>query len=318
MTVRRSLLAPVAFLMLVTCASDESSTPVSAEVCSSELNSGVVETALTAGGATHRVRIFIPSVADGSARLPTVLNWHGNGWTGEDHASYTDYEALAEQEGFIVVHPTGTMLPDLPILSQGLAWEVVDGLDSPAVDDIAFANALIDELVVNWCADSNRIFSIGLSNGSVFTSTLVCAIADRLAGAASVAGIFHSPTCTPSEPVPYIAFHGVDDPAVPYRTDDPTIFSELRPTILALGAFEAFAAFAADFGCDPEPTVSEVTENVTRFDYANCPADTPMTFYAFGGAADGHSWPGAPGDSNTTHDIDATLESWRFFEPLSK
>ena len=43
-----------------------------------------------------------------------------------------------------------------------------------------------------------------------------------------------------------------------------------------------------------------------------------MTLYAFGGAADGHTWPGSKVDSNTTHDIDATIESWRFFDGLAK
>ena len=118
--------------------------------------------------------------------------------------------------------------------------------------------------------------------------------------------------------MPYIAFHGVDDQLVPYETGGPTIYPELRDTVLAFGAFDAFAAFAVQFGCDPDPTMSGTADNVTRYDYMNCDGDTPMVFYAFGGVENGHSWPGAPTDTSTTDEIDATLESWRFFEQLSR
>ncbi len=316
MTMRRALIAPVAFMLLATCASDESSAPTSADECSSELAPGVTNTALTAGGATHAVRIYIPPVVAGTGVLPVVLNFHGLGNSGTSQAAYTEYEALAEKEGFIVVHPTGSDLAGVPVLEMGLGWELVNGLDSPDRDDIAFANALIDELVANWCADSSQIFSIGFSNGAFFTSALVCELADRIAGAASVAGLYHADACMPSHPVPYIAFAGIDDEVVPFETGGSTIFPQLRDTIFVLGTFDAYAAFAVQFGCDQEPATSEVGDAVTRYDYLNCDDDIPMTFYAFGGVPNGHSWPGAPSDSSTTHEIDATLESWHFFEDL--
>jgi polyhydroxybutyrate depolymerase len=316
MTMRRSLLAPVAFILLATCASDESSTPTSAEVCSSNLSPGVFNTALTAGGATHAVRIYIPPVPAGTGVLPVVLNWHGLGAGGTTHAAYSEYEALAETEGFIVVHPTGKRSPDLPVLNMGAGWELIPGLDTAERDDLAFASALIDELVANWCADSTRIFSIGFSNGSFFTSALVCELADRIAGAASVAGLYHPDSCEPSRNVPYIVFEGVDDQIVPFETGGPTIYPELRDTMFALGAFDAFAAFAAQFGCDAEPVSSAAGDEVTRYDYQNCDDDTPMVFYAFGGVTNGHSWPGSSSEESTTADLNATLESWHFFEAL--
>lgn len=315
---RCQLLALVALATISACVDDaNSSASVSDGVCTSNLVAGVVETTLTAGGATHAVRIFIPSARAETGLLPTVLNWHGNGGNGNDHAAYTEYEALAEQEGFVVVHPTGIESADLPVFGVATGWELIDGLDSPSRDDIAFAHALIDELVANWCADANRIYSIGMSNGALFTSTLVCAMADRLAGAASVAGVYHSPSCAPTRPVPYVAFHAIDDGVVPYETGGETIFPELNESILALGAFDAFAAFAAGFGCDPDPTASDLGVGTTRFEYVNCDGAIPMTFYATDSPADGHSWPGTSMLGLTTDDVDATLASWQFFEPLS-
>lgn len=317
--VRRQLLALVALASLSACVNDDdkSSGAIGVGVCASTPPAGVTETTLTAGGATHSVRIFIPSLAVGAGMLPTVLNWHGNGGNGTDHAAYTEYEALAEKEGFIVVHPTGIESADLPVFGAATGWELVDDLDSPSRDDVAFANALIDELVANWCADTNRVYSIGMSNGGLFTSTLICEMADRLAGAASVAGVYHPDSCAPSRPVPYLAFHAIDDVVVPFVTGGETLFPELNDSVFALGSFDAFAAFAAGFGCDPEPSATAIGVATTRYDYANCDGGIPMTFYATDSPGDGHSWPGTSMLGLTTDDIDATLDSWRFFEPLS-
>ena len=67
---------------------------------------GVTTYQLDAGGAVHDVQVFVPSAAAGTDMLPVVLNWHGLGSNGPQQALFSDYEALAEQEGFVVVHPT--------------------------------------------------------------------------------------------------------------------------------------------------------------------------------------------------------------------
>ena len=140
-----------------------------------------------------------------------MLNWHGLGSNGPEQAAFTGYEALAASEGFIVVHPTGVPSPD----TDANSWELVDGQDL-ARDDIAFANALIDTLIDEWCADPSRIYSTGMSNGGYFTARLVCEVADRIAAASSVAGTFHPDGCSPARPVPYLAFHGTEDLVVPF------------------------------------------------------------------------------------------------------
>jgi polyhydroxybutyrate depolymerase len=270
---------------------------------------------LTGGGYLHPVRIYVPSTAPGFAVLPTVLSWHGLGETTDDYTAYNGLEQLAEREGFVVVHPTGALSPGLPVLETGLGWELVDALDTPDRDDVAFASALIDELEAVWCADPSRIYSIGMSNGSMFTSTLVCRLSDRLAAAASVAGVYHSDTCAPSEPVPYLAFHGTDDSTVPYETGGATLVPELRDSILALGAFDAFAAFANGAGCQHQPVPVVLTDSVTRYDYLGCHGETPMSFYEMKGLD--HVWPGVVGEP-MAGDFDATAEAWKFFEQHSR
>ena len=263
------------------------------------------------------MRVFVPSAYSGQ-RLPTVLNWHGLGSTGAEQALLSGYEDLAESQGFIVVHPTGVPVPG----DSSNSWELAD-LQDPARDDLAFADALIDLLIADWCADPSRIYSAGMSNGGYFTSRLVCHRADRIAAAASVAGTYHVDDCAPSRPVPYLSFHGTADQVAPFNgggqsvlltTDDPVLrafFEQVMPA--------EFAEFAADAGCSLEPTSSAVGEDVIRYDYEGCAGGTPMTFFEVTGG--GHTWPGSPiADAvagalgYTTDDVDATADSWAFFQ----
>ena len=144
---------------------------------------GLTETVLTAGGGDHPVRIFVPSSFAG-APLPVVIDWHGLGSDGTQQAIYSGYETLAEAEGFIAVHPTGL----------GNTWELYDERTRTR-DDLAFVDALLDLLVEEWCADPQRIYSTGMSNGGYFTARLLCERADRIAAAASVAGTYHPEGC---------------------------------------------------------------------------------------------------------------------------
>ena len=270
---------------------------------------GLTETVLTAGGGDHPVRIFVPSSFAG-APLPVVLDWHGLGSDGIQQAVYSGYETLAEAEGFIAVHPTGL----------GNSWELGDDQD-PARDDLAFVDTLLDLLIDDWCADPQRIYSTGMSNGGFFTARLLCERADRIAAAASIAGTYHPDGCRPSRSVPFHAYHGTADTVVPFdgsgesvlAGDDPglrTFFEQVMPA--------EFAEFAADAGCTPEPASTTVGADVIRYDYADCAGGTPMAFFEITGG--GHTWPNSPiaGAVSqlgaTTVDVDATRDSWAFFE----
>jgi polyhydroxybutyrate depolymerase len=279
---------------------------------------GVSNFALEAGGAEYDVRIFVPTTAV-SDPAPVVLNWHGIGSNGTEQAEYTGYETLAEQEGFIVVHPTGVPFGG----DDGFSFWELTALDSPDRDDLAFADALIDTVVADWCADPDRVYSTGMSNGGLFTSELVCGRADRIAAAVSVAGITHPDGCEPTRPVPYLAFHGTDDDAISYTgTGESTILDVLFPNgILGQAMPDEFAEFAADAGCDPDPVRTEETPEVISSAYGSCDDAVPMTFYEIVGG--GHTWPDSPladqlaGFGFFTDDISATADGWAFMSQFS-
>ena len=116
------------------------------------------ELVLDAGGAEHDVRVYVPTTYDGRSELPLVLNFHGFGSNGQQQAAVTGYEDLAEEEGFIVAHPTA--VPASTDERGRNSWELAD-IDDPAKDDLAFANELLDLLIEEYCVDETRVYATG-------------------------------------------------------------------------------------------------------------------------------------------------------------
>lgn len=286
---------------------------------------------LDAAGNTYPVRLYIPGdsapATDAGDRLPVVVDWHGLGSDGFQQALLTNYEALAEAEGFIVAHPTGGADAGAGAGAAGLqtGWELAQ-FDIPGRDDVAMAEALIERLVADYCADPNRVYSTGMSNGGFFTSRLVCELADRIAAAVAVAGVTHPDACSPSRPVPFMAFHGTADAIVPFDGGTSRLESDDSPPELT--AFfdqvmpDELAEFAADFDCDAEPEVVMISDEVTAFDYQSCSEGVPVRFVEIDGG--GHTWPGSfigafttEALGPTTTDVSATADGWAFMSRFS-
>lgn len=288
--------------------------------------SGRSEFVLDAGGAEHDVRVYVPTTYDGTAELPLVLNFHGFGSNGQQQAAVTGYEDLAEQEGFIVVHPTG--VPASGDEGRRNSWELAD-VDDPTKDDLAFANELLDLLIEDYCVDETQVYATGMSGGGLFTSRLVCDMADRLAAASSVAALAYSETCDPARPVPFMAIHGTEDQTVPFDGDlTGTRFEgeEFARLLFSEPIPSQFARYAEVMGCDPEAEQVRTSADIITTTYGNCDEGVPLVFHEVVGG--GHAWPSSPLaepgspvveqltalQGYTTFDLDATADSWAFFE----
>ena len=291
-----------------------------AKLCTAPI--GVTNIALRGGGAIHAVRIFEPSSASlhRSGTLPVVIDWPGLGLTGAQEAAITNYEPLAEAQGFVVVHPTG--VPTGPVNKD--SWQLINSYD-PQRNDLAFADTLITTLIAHWCVDPRRVYSTGYSNGALFTARLVCERANRIAAAVMVAGVYHPAGCKPARPVPMYAYHGTADTSIPYYGGGrsllagsgwpgiPGFFNNVIP--------KQFAKFAKDFGCDPRAIVARIGNDIVRFRFVHCAKGTPMSFFQVLGG--GHTWPGSPLASvlkplgYTTSTVNATTDGWDFLKRQS-
>ena len=297
--------------------------PVASAGCGASTGEAVpgveVEHTINVRGAERRYLLTTPSAHNGNTPLPVVLDFHGLLEGAEVHANMSQWSALAEEEGVVAVFPHGTGDP--------IRWET-DISDPDDNDDLAYTDAVLAELGEQLCIDESRVYATGLSNGAMFTSALLCTRADVFAAAAPVAGLTDLDGCDPSRAVPVLTYHGTADPILLFNGGvdlssipggDGAPATTASPADLdGEGYPAAVAAFAERNGCDPEPTDTELTEEVLRRVY-DCPEGADVEFLIVVGG--GHSWPSSEFSRNieaivgpTTFDVDATRDSWQFLK----
>lgn len=164
--------------------------------------------ALTFGGLQRTYVLHVPPGLTQPAGL--VINLHGAGQTGAVQAGVTNYNAIADQYGFVVAYPDGI----------DMSWADGRGASVPdreGVDDVGFLAALIGQLSRDFAIPPGRVFVTGMSAGAFMANRLACERADLVSAVAPVAGTLSmSIGCNPSRPVSVLAVHGTADPVVPY------------------------------------------------------------------------------------------------------
>jgi polyhydroxybutyrate depolymerase len=252
--------------------------------------------------------LYVPESYDPSTPTPLVISIHGFAqWPA--HQMYTTrWDKLADQYGFIVVHPSGTGLPK--------RWRTSPqaGNETDPLVDVLFISDLIDKLESEYTIDPQRIYVNGLSNGGGMSVLLSCELSERIAAIGTVAGAYTFPwdECNATRPVPAVVFHGTADPIVPYEGG---LVDDGRFTFPAIPDW--VAGLAQHNGCTAAPAEIPATGSVSGIRYNTCTQDAEVIFYTIAGG--GHSWPGGNPlpefiAGSTTQDIDATQTMWEFFQ----
>ncbi len=260
---------------------------------------------IISGGERRSYLLHVPASYNPATPAPLVISIHGFAEWPAHQMQISHWNDLADQYGFIVVYPAGTGFPR--------RWRAGGGTAADDMADVRFIADLIDDLAARYTIDRTRIYANGLSNGGGMSYRLACQLADRIAAVGSVSGayLFPSSACQPSRPVPFIAFHGTEDPIVPYTGGPSASFDIPFPVVP-----DWIAAYAGRSGCGAAPTSLPQRGQVTGVQYTGCQAGADVIFYTIAGG--GHAWPG--GDplprfivGQTSQEIDATAVMWAFF-----
>jgi polyhydroxybutyrate depolymerase len=263
------------------------------------------------------------STQHGTTPRPLVLDFHGLGEVARLQADTSQFGALGQQDGFVVVSPSGTGDP--------VHWDTTD--HSASNPDLQFVAALLDQLESTQCIDTSRVYATGFSDGAVMASQLACTMSERFTAIGAVSGLELQQPCEPARPVPVIAFHGTADPVLYFNggVDSPTLTELLGPdepvspssTVVqparldGPGVPATVQAWAVQDGCNPRWSDTSVGTQVILRRYS-CPSGTDVQFYIVLGG--GHAWPGSAvsnaesaEDGMTTFQVNATDQIWEFF-----
>lgn len=155
-------------------------------------------------------RIVFPEGHDGTTPIGAIVFAHGYRGTASGVMRNKGLTALASELGiaFIAARAAGPEwnIPNVPSF---------DALED--VNELAYFDALIEDVVERFAIDRSRILASGFSSGAMMVWHLACYRGDAFAGFAPMSGTFWEPipeTC-PTGPISLIHYHGKDDPVVP-------------------------------------------------------------------------------------------------------
>ena len=260
---------------------------------------------LVSSGEKREYLLYVPKSYDPNNAVPLVITIHGFTQWPANQAEVSQWNDLADEEGFIVVYPSGLGFPK--------RWRVSPSFDDSAEVEIElqFFRDLIDKLSEEYNIDPERIYANGLSNGGGMSVRLACEMPERIAAIGSVAGAYLVDLNACPGSMPGIFFHGLEDKVVPFEGGFARSFPIDFPNI---------AAFVQDYAqlnsCEAKETVILQTENVLGVQYQGCDPGADVEFYTI--ADGGHAWPGGKPlpefiVGKTTQEINATRLMWEFF-----
>ena len=125
---------------------------------------------------------YIPASYNSNVAAPLVFSFHGYGSSAAVNYQYTQFHAIADTAGFILIHPQGSSL-------NGTShWNVGGWTLGSTADDVSFTSLLLNIFETNYSIDQNRIYSTGMSNGGYMSFKLACELNEKFAAVASVTG----------------------------------------------------------------------------------------------------------------------------------
>jgi polyhydroxybutyrate depolymerase len=218
-----------------------------------------------------------------------IVEFHGFASSAQGIANLTQMPERGSKRSFLVLTPDG----------PGHTWV---GSDAPYVE------AIITQVEDSLCIDLHRVYATGFSEGAAFTILLACKHPSQFAAIATVAVDFRLGCASP---LPILAFHGTEDPLVPYQNGAEGLS---LPGVKVRGTLLNMSDWAQLDHCGQTPSLRHIGTDVERRVWPSCAHGTQVILYSVIGG--GHTWPGATRSASptyTTHTISATNVILDFF-----
>ncbi|MBW2256514.1 MAG: hypothetical protein JRI25_18225, partial [Deltaproteobacteria bacterium] len=280
--------------------------------CEDVFEGPAIATCPVPGWERREYDLVLPADYDGTTAIPVVLALHGGGGNKEGAARVTcasgepdDTSCLhqhAQANGYAVVFPDGT---SGRLIRRVRTWNAGGGVDEwrctsgraceEDVDDIAYFEALLDDLEERVAVDVDRVYATGLSNGAAMSHRLACELSERIAAVAPVGGAMQltvAAPCAPSRPVAVLQVHGTEDPCWTYQ-GGPSECPIGQLDLSLVGVERTLTEWAELLGCDPGPVEGDLPDpeedgtRTTRMRWNGCSAE--FEHLKIGGG--GHAWP---------------------------
>ena len=156
--------------------------------------------------------LHLPKNMNDQQLMPLVFVFHGYQENSMVARFYTDFDGIADLNGFIVIYPDGSGSP----LSWNAGGCCGDALANN-IDEAAFVQSIIADVKTMANVNTKRIYATGFSNGALLTYRLACEMSDTFAAVAPSNGVLVYAPCEPQQPVSLLHIHGAEDDAIPLK-----------------------------------------------------------------------------------------------------
>ena len=290
-----------------------------------------------ADGEWLHYQVHVPPQHDGATALPVMMALHGCGMTGFGWNSMertTQFDALADREGFIVVYPS-----QRPFASAINCWNSDDPRNQlRGAGEPALLAGIAREVVETYGADASRVHVSGASSGAGTAVILGATYPDVFATVTSVAGGEYGlnrvdpeqPDRTPAvetarqawaqmgdrqRQVPLLVMQGGADDVVPELVGD-----RLVEHWAAVGDLVDDGLLNGSLTLTSETTSTPERDGLHAFEhtvYTAPDGNALIEHYLVPALA--HAWPGPDGEGDYTDPAgpDASEIAWRFAEQHS-
>lgn len=244
-------------------------------------------TKLNVDGVEREYALFTPS-RNSATPLPLVILLNGGSAGRWRFPQQRQWQQWASEVGFVLAIPLGRRLAH----NEG-AWQL--DTQPSSMQDIAYIDAMIEQIGGDQRLDSRRIYAVGYSLGSMFSYELVCHMGDRFAAVASFAGTMPvtPKACSPAQPVALLHAHGVQDEIIAYANSWDW---KQWPSVGTMQDIPSLIAFWGErYQCQQQSTVKQAGE--THIVQSQCDQDVVVEHYRLDPGT--HEWPATLAGSPT-------------------
>jgi polyhydroxybutyrate depolymerase len=244
------------------------------------------------------IRYYEWVAPDGNAPRPVLLVFHGLGGNAGEIRRSSEMTEPANHAGYVVVYPQAAN-------EANRGWSMgcercTDG-DVRGINDVAYVDAILDDLANRTPIDRSRIYATGFSMGGWFVYALACQRSGMVRAIAPVGGLMPRPVaglCEHNDPTGALVMFGDNDQTQPYN-GSPGEFGVFGADSSAI--FWARANNCGVEGPDEEKTFGSTRVRVTV--HTACDGGVTVERHRVIGLT--HVWPSGS--------YDATREVLKFF-----
>jgi polyhydroxybutyrate depolymerase len=129
---------------------------------------------IVSSGEKREFLLYVPRSYDRTKPTPLVITLHTSMSWPSSAMAISQWNVVADENGFMVVYPAGTGLGPK-------SWEMTGSETPSRMPDVIFISGLIDKLEESYNIDKTRIYANGMSNGGGMAFVLSCTMSDRIA-----------------------------------------------------------------------------------------------------------------------------------------